>query len=377
MSRLACAISLMAVLLFAVAPAGAHPESLSTLRVAIDGRTLNVTLTLPLRDLSRWFPPGRYPHYAEDVSAELQKIGGGLVALEWDGAPLQPGDVRVHAGEAGFLLAELKFPMPAATGSLYVRSTQIGQLPNDHQQLLQVEDVRRGPKDIRVLADQTLTAQQDGVDIDVPAGPTGIVSPTNPEAPAVSAEPRPAPRATSFYLLGIEHILAGYDHLLFLAALLLVCPKFSDAARVVTIFTVAHSITLALAALDLVRVSSLVVEPAIAASIVYVGIENLWFHRHKTWRAKVVFGFGLLHGLGFASVLRDLGLGSSGHGVVVPLLKFNLGVETGQLLVTSILLPLILLLKTRPVVVRRVVPVCSVLIALIGAFWFVERVIAG
>ena len=182
----------------------------------------------------------------------------------------------------------------------------------------------------------------------------------------------------SFFALGVEHILTGYDHLLFLAALLLVCATFREAAVVITCFTVAHSVTLALAALDVVRLPSRAVEAVIAASIVYVAMENvLRFGKDRqrlAWRAGVTFAFGLVHGMGFASVLRELGLASTPGGVVVPLLKFNLGVEAGQLAVAAIVFPLILVARGRPWTEQRMVPACSVLIALAGAWWLVERV---
>src|SRR5436309_1729579 len=129
-----------------------------------------------------------------------------------------------------------------------------------------------------------------------------------------------------FLLLGVKHIWTGYDHLMFLFALLLVCDNFKSAIQIVTFFTVAHSITLALATLNLVWVSSRVVEPSIAASIVYVGLENIIRSEGPKGRWLITFLFGLIHGLGFASVLREMGVSSS-TGVAVPLVSFNLGVE--------------------------------------------------
>jgi hydrogenase/urease accessory protein HupE len=200
--------------------------------------------------------------------------------------------------------------------------------------------------------------------------------------PAATAPATPRPTAAapvSFFSLGVEHILTGYDHLLFLAALLLVCATFREAATVITCFTAAHSITLALASLDLVRLPSRLVEAVIAASIVYVALENIFMRRQDrrrlVWRAAVTFAFGLMHGLGFASVLRELGLGSTPAGVFWPLFKFNLGVEAGQLAVASVVFPLILLAR-RPgaPTEKRLVPACSLLIALAGTYWLFERV---
>jgi hydrogenase/urease accessory protein HupE len=130
--------------------------------------------------------------------------------------------------------------------------------------------------------------------------------------------------------------------------------------------------TLALATLDLLRVQPSIVEPMIAASIIYVGVENV-VHRNLKWRWVLAFVFGLVHGCGFATVLRDLGVGASGSGVAVPLVSFNLGVELGQLVIAALALPLIWKLKARPAFQLRIVPACSVLIALAGGYWLVQR----
>jgi len=183
----------------------------------------------------------------------------------------------------------------------------------------------------------------------------------------------------SFFWLGVEHILTGYDHLLFLAALLLVCKNFRQAASVITFFTIAHSITLSLAALDIVRLPGRIVEPAIAASIVYVGLENIFGAHRFAWRALVTFGFGLVHGLGFASALREVGLGSTSIGVAWPLLKFSVGLETGQLVIAAIWLRVLLSMRRAPKFdfERRWVPAGSVAVAIVGTYWLVTRVMAG
>jgi hydrogenase/urease accessory protein HupE len=174
-----------------------------------------------------------------------------------------------------------------------------------------------------------------------------------------------------FFVLGVEHILTGYDHLVFLFGLLLVCASFKESAKIITSFTVAHSITLALAALEVVSIPSAVVEPLIAGSIAYVGIENLRKNR-LSWRWLLTFGFGLAHGFGFASVLTELGVGSGSHATVA-LFSFNAGVEIGQIAIAAIVLPILWQLRQRRFYSARLVPVCSVLIALAGAFWMVER----
>jgi hydrogenase/urease accessory protein HupE len=196
-------------------------------------------------------------------------------------------------------------------------------------------------------------------------------APRQPKA-GLAAE-RPSSRI-SFFRFGVEHILTGYDHLLFLAALLLACETFKEAATIITCFTIAHSITLALAALDVVRLSGVIVEPLIALSIIYIAIENLSGKPSLWRRATITCFFGLIHGLGFASALRDIGLGTIPGGVLGPLLRFNLGVEAGQLCVAAVLLPLLLAAKRSERFSKTLVPVGSVLVALIGAYWLVTRV---
>jgi hydrogenase/urease accessory protein HupE len=177
-----------------------------------------------------------------------------------------------------------------------------------------------------------------------------------------------------FLVMGVKHIWTGYDHLLFLFGLLIVTRNFSSAVKIITCFTVAHSITLAVATLSLVTISSRIVEPLIAASIVYVGIENLMRGDDPKGRWLLTFAFGLIHGFGFASVLKELGVGANGHGIAVPLVSFNLGVEIGQVVIAGIALPVIWKLRSHPVVIRRWVPACSVVVAMLGSYWFVQRV---
>jgi hypothetical protein len=212
------------------------------------------------------------------------------------------------------------------------------------------------------VADRLLDAKNDSVSIE-------IGTPSEP-APAAAA-----PHTfVDFLKLGVEHIGTGYDHLLFLFGLLIVTRTFKSALTVITAFTLAHSITLAVATFNVFTLPAKYTEPLIAASIVYVGVENLLRHGDPKGRWMLTFAFGLIHGFGFASVLRDLGVGSNGSGVAMPLFSFNLGVELGQITVAAIVLPLIWKLRTKPVFVQRWVPACSIAVALAGSYWFVQRV---
>jgi hydrogenase/urease accessory protein HupE len=175
-----------------------------------------------------------------------------------------------------------------------------------------------------------------------------------------------------FLKLGVEHIITGYDHLVFLFGLLIIGGRFKSIVTTVTAFTVAHSLTLSAATLEWVRLPATLVEPFIALSIVYVGAENL-VRKKPPQRWVPAFGFGLIHGLGFASLLGDLGVGAPGSGIVGPLLCFNLGVEIGQIALAAIAMPIIWKLNRQPAFQIRWLPVCSILICLAGGYWLVER----
>jgi hydrogenase/urease accessory protein HupE len=175
----------------------------------------------------------------------------------------------------------------------------------------------------------------------------------------------------AFLVEGIFHILGGFDHVLFVIALVSVVASWSQLAKVVTSFTAAHSITLALGALELVRISPRLVEPLIAASILYVGLENVFRERPRA-RLGVTFGFGLMHGFGFSSVLRDLGLARAQ--LVPALVGFNLGVEIGQLLIVAPLAPLVWWLRRRGAAYRKFRIGVNACVALVAAWWFLQRV---
>jgi hypothetical protein len=177
-----------------------------------------------------------------------------------------------------------------------------------------------------------------------------------------------------FLKLGVEHIGTGYDHLLFLFGLLIVARTFKSSLVVITCFTLAHAITLGVATFGWFALRPSITEPLIALSIVYVGVENLVRHGEPKGRWLLTFAFGLIHGFGFASVLRDLGVGSTSTGVAMPLFSFNLGVELGQLIIAAIALPILWQLRKQEWFESRFVPACSVVVALAGAWWFVQRV---
>jgi hydrogenase/urease accessory protein HupE len=176
-----------------------------------------------------------------------------------------------------------------------------------------------------------------------------------------------------FVAAGVHHILIGFDHVLFLVGLLLLGGSLRQLVTVVSAFTIGHSITLSLAALGIASPPARLIEPAIALSIVLVGADNLMARQgSRDLRAWIALAFGLVHGFGFAGVLRESGLPS--HGLHWALFSFNLGVEIGQLLVVVIVSFALAALRSRSERAGRQLAMAgSVVVAAAGAFWFIER----
>jgi hypothetical protein len=218
------------------------------------------------------------------------------------------------------------------------------------------------------------------------AAQTGVLG--GKAAPALYTLDAPSrSRAFVEYLqAGVWHIWSGIDHLLFLLSLLLpavllrhngswqpvarVRPAFLSILKVVTAFTLAHSITLSLAALNVVRLPGRLTESVIAASIIVAALNNI-FPLVTDRRARIAFAFGLLHGFGFASVLADMGLPAGAR--LISLLAFNLGIETGQLAVVLAVMPVVYVLRTGAVYRRALMPWGSAVIAGVALVWLVQR----
>jgi hypothetical protein len=176
----------------------------------------------------------------------------------------------------------------------------------------------------------------------------------------------------TFVPAGVEHILIAPEHLLFLLGLLLLGGTFRQLAYVVTAFTVGHSVTLSLAALNIVSPPERLIEPAIALSIIYVGADNLLVRGGRDLRMWIAFTFGFVHGFAFAGVLRGMGLTPAALGWA--LVSFTVGVQIGQLLVVAVMVRAFSAMRSREAARRRFVFTGSIVVVAAGTFWFVQRV---
>ena len=351
----ATALSLLA------ATAYAHDPGLSTAVLQFGEEELSADLTFARPDIETIVPidvdrdGGVSPAEWAAAQPRLESLVRDLLDVRVDDRPLAPSAGTVRLDESNAVHFHLGFPALAGL-RIAVRSPLIARLSLGHRQYLTMRDLQGNPHGERLL-----DARQNLLEVPVPRpGPS-------------QARWRSVPQ---FLTLGVEHILTGYDHLAFLLALLLVGESLGYTLKIITSFTVAHSITLGLATVQAIQIAPRISEPLIALSILYVGLENV-FRRHLDWRWMLTFVFGLVHGLGFATALRELGVGSNGGGVIVPLVSFNLGVEIGQLAIAAVVLPMIWRLRNQPRFVARYAPACSILIAIAGGHWLIQRMFGG
>lgn len=188
-------------------------------------------------------------------------------------------------------------------------------------------------------------------------------------------EQAPVQNVVWFYLqMGFTHIIpSGFDHVLFVAGLCLLSTRIKTILWQATAFTVAHSVTLALSMKNIIVMPGAVVEPIIALSILFIALENILLTELKAWRIAIVFMFGLIHGMGFASALNEIGLPRNKF--FTSIFSFNIGVELGQIAVILAMFGLIIIpFGKKPWYRKRVVYPLSGLIALTAAWWTIERV---
>lgn len=363
------------VLVIAVPRLQAHEAGLSQAEARLTASALELTVAYDLKDVRRMLPPTTLLGTdSSDITiinaqAELQRLATLLVETTDAEGPMAATDTIIQFTPGDHLGFRFIYTRPSGEVVAF-KFPNLGSLPSTHREHFTFTDEHG-----TLRSEKMLSTRESEVAVSLRA-------PRPPEPVVTTATPVPVPAPDSsvlsgfggFFLLGIEHIWTGYDHLLFLFGLLLVCASFRSIAVIITCFTVAHSLTLILAALNVVSLPSVCVESAIAASIVFVGVENL-VRRGGAPRGRpaLTFAFGLIHGFGFTTVLRDLGVGNSGGGLVGPLFAFNLGVEAGQLVVAAIVLPIIWLLRKNEKFLRFGVPALSALVAAAGLYWLLER----
>ena len=336
------------VLVLNAAAVLAHDPGLSALEVSVRGTTISATLSMSAADvllLARASVP-------EEGVTRLRDVARDAVRVAVDGEPLVLEWQHVDRDRTGARIRFVSRPVRSSRSvrHLVVTSDLPRQLSRGHRELLTVS------ADGRVVSEGVLDDEARSLSVDVG------------EAPGSRAR-----QAWSFVTVGIHHILAGYDHLVFLAGLILAAAAVRELLIALTAFTVAHSLSLALVVVAGVHLPPSIVEPLIAASIAWVGVENLLGQRGRA-RWWLVFGFGLIHGFGFAGALTELGFGSSARDVAVALLSFNAGVELGQLAAAAVMLPVVWIVRSRPAWHARLQPVCSMIIVAAGTVWLIERI---
>ena len=347
-----CVLCTLCVLC-AARSAGAHPVPFSYLDLRVESRAIEGTLVAHIFDVAHDLnvdPPERLLDATATALRANAIIGllsqrltvsadGRVLAGQWSGVDVlaERQSIRLH----------VRYAIDAPPGRVTVAATMFPYDPN-HQTFINVYE--------RESLTQAIL-DRGRTEFEYFAG-------TRQGAFAVIRKFLPA---------GIHHILIGPDHLLFLVGLLLLGGSIRQLAIVVTSFTIAHSITLSLAALNIVTPPARIIEPAIALSIVYVGADNLLVRGGRDVRAWIAFSFGFIHGFGFANVLREMDLPSRALGW--SLFAFNIGVEIGQLLVVIVVASALAALRSRSEAAGRQLAFAGSLVVIAaGTFWFIQRV---
>ena len=325
------------VLVAAAASARAHPVAQGALEITIASDKIALRARVSLEEV---FVANMHRRLPVTVLEEVYRQHGdyllGHLFLTADGRDLSGAKTSSSPPQIGSATAvyEFEFPIAQAPHSLRIAQDVLNEFnyaPGNRWEATYVVSVRKGE---RVLIENMLLTSKAPL----------IISP--------NSEPSRWRTLRDYVWHGINHILTGYDHLLFIAALALAVRRFWELFKIIAAFTLAHTITLTLSVLDIVRLPAHLVEPMIAASIVFVALENLfWPQRtHGGTRLGVAFFFGLFHGLGFAGGLLAVMSGMAGAEVALAIFGFSLGVEIGH---QCVVLPLFGLTTTVRTAARR------------------------
>ena len=368
-------IVLLWMLSLCVAPfAHAHKASDSYLSLKVDGEKITGQWDIALRDL--------------DLVLELDRNGDAVI--DWGEVRNRHADIAAYAlrsldlksgekpcavsvndqlidthSDGAYAVMKLSANCPSAADALTVNYRLLFDVDAQHRGLLKLE-----------------TAAKDGS----PQAVSAVFPADNATQTFTLASGSTLSQLSTYIADGVKHIAIGFDHILFLVALLLpavltregrrwlpvadIRSAFWSVLKLITAFTIAHSITLSLASFDVVRLPSRLVESLIAASVLVTAIDNIWpFLPRRRW--LVAFAFGLIHGFGFASVLADLNLPNSS--LLLSLLGFNIGVEVGQLILVAVLVPLAYLSRSSRAYPRLALQTGSLVIAAVSLGWLLER----
>jgi hydrogenase/urease accessory protein HupE len=359
-------LALAALWLACIPAVQAHDPGLSALALQLRADSIDADLSMAQADVRLLVPSleiaadGKISQPKLDAAMpELGKVAEQSLEVTWEGRAVRPIGIKVQTDNSQAVHFVLHFPREMSS-HLSVRSALISRLSRGHRQYVALH-----AENGQLLAEGMLNAGHCVLENVIPVAITSTAQDASISKPHSFA---------SFLMLGVEHILTGYDHICFLLGLLIVGGNLRSTLKIITAFTLAHSITLALTVLNILQIPPRIVEPLIAVSIVYVGVENILRRDNVRRRWLLSFGFGLIHGCGFAAALRELNIGANGGGIAMPLLSFNLGVELGQLAIAALVLPVIWRLKSRPSFSIRLAPACSVIVSLAGAYWLIQRI---
>lgn len=335
----------MVALLLLAAPAFAHDISRSDSKIEIQGTEVRATVTLNLKELQNpAIPPESFR-----LDRDIGRVYDAVRFHYFITSPAEPTGMRLEQYSLpGGSLVRLRilYTFDRPVTELHVHSTLPSIMPAGHQHLMSV--TLNGTLHQAILDARTTEANFSGVQT------------TNLQT------------FWRFLRLGIEHIFTGYDHLAFLLCLLVATSTLGSLVKVITSFTIAHSITLALATFSVVVLPTRITESAIAASIAYVAAENLLDFRAMK-RYYITFLFGLVHGFGFSSLLREMDLPKSS--LALSLFSFNAGVEIGQITFVILIFPLVQDLVRSGW--KRLKPAVSTGVACLAVYWFVQRAFLG